>query len=79
MQKQSWQLEGLPVKGKYIDQFPYTGVVTLSRVKYGGRVQHTVKLDAPITVYGEVREYILADEREDFSVVVNYSDLAELA
>jgi len=44
MQKQSWQLEGCKVKGKYLDIFPYTGVVTLSRVKYGGHVQHTVKL-----------------------------------
>jgi hypothetical protein len=78
MQKQSWQLEGLPVKGKYLDLFPYTGVVTLSRVKYGGHVQHTVKLDAPITVYGSVRDYILADESDDFSVVVDYDDIAGL-
>ena len=78
MQKQSWQLEGCNVKGTYLDLFPSTGVVTLSRVKYGGRVQHTVRLDAPITVYGEVRSTILADEREDFSVVVDYSDMAVL-
>ena len=78
MQKQSWQLEGCNVKGKYLDLFPSTGVVTLSRVKYGGRVQHTVRLDAPITVYGEVRDTVLADEREDFSVVVDYADMAAL-
>jgi hypothetical protein len=35
-------------------------------------------LDAPITVYGEVRDTVLADEREDFSVVVNYADMAVL-
>ena len=74
MQKESWNLEGLPVKGKYLDLFPYTGVVTLSRVKYGGHVQHTVKLDTPITVFGSVRDYILADESDDFSV--DYSDMA---
>lgn len=74
MQKESWNLEGLPVKGKYLDLFPYTGVVTLSRVKYGGHVQHTVKLDAPITVFGSVRDYILADESDDFSVVVDYDE-----
>jgi len=78
MQKQSWQLEGLPVKGTYLNEFPYTGVVTLSRVKYGGSVQHTVKLDTPITVYGDEREYILADEGENFSVVGNYADMAVL-
>jgi len=78
MQKQFWQLEGCNVKGKYLDQYPYTGVVTSSRVKYGGKVQHTVKLDTPITVYGDVREVILADESEDFSVVVNYADMAAL-
>ena len=76
MQTQSWQLEGCKVKGKYLDQFPYTGVVTLSRVKYGGHIQHTVKLDAPITVFGSVRDYILADESDDFSVVVDYDNMA---
>jgi hypothetical protein len=70
MQRQSWQLEGSQVKGIYLGEFAYTGKVTLSRVKYGGRVQHTVQLDAPITVYGDVRDYVLVDESEDFSVVL---------
>lgn len=42
-----WVLEGKQVKGKYFG-IPFTGVVTESRVKYGGRVSHTVALDSPI-------------------------------
>jgi hypothetical protein len=77
MQKQPWNLEGIPVKGVYLDEFPYTGVVTESRVKYGGRVQHMVKLDVPISVYGQIRDVVLVDEQEDFSAVVDYSDMTD--
>jgi hypothetical protein len=39
--------------------FPFAGVVELSRVKYGGEVQYTVKVDEPFKVYGEVRDRVL--------------------
>ena len=60
----TWHKEGLVVSGKYLNQFPFSGVVTLSRVKYGGSVQHTIKLHTPIEVYGSMREIILVDELE---------------
>lgn len=35
-----WVLEGMRVRGTYLDEFPVTGTVTLSRVTYGGAVNH---------------------------------------
>jgi hypothetical protein len=34
----NWNLEGLNVWGMYLDMFPVSGRVELSRVKYGGGV-----------------------------------------
>ena len=44
-----WIKDGEQVAGKYFDQ-SFEGVVSESRVKYGGRVQYTVELDTPITL-----------------------------
>jgi hypothetical protein len=44
--------------------FPYTGTVESSRVKYGGEVQHTVIVDEPFKVYGDVRDRILVSITE---------------
>jgi hypothetical protein len=57
----NWDLEGLKVTGMYMGEFPVTGIVVLSRVKYGGGVQHTVVLDEPIQVYSAMRERVLLD------------------
>ena len=54
-----WNLEGKQINGLYMGLFPYVGKVVESRVKYGGAVQHTVVVDEPFKVYGEVRERIL--------------------
>lgn len=43
-----WDLEGLRIEAKYMGEYPVTGRVESSRVKYGGEVQHTVVLDKPI-------------------------------
>lgn len=59
-----WNLEGLKVSGSYLGRFPYTGVVESSRVKYGGSVQHTVRVDEPFAVYGQVRDRLLVDTNE---------------
>jgi hypothetical protein len=56
-----WDLTGERINGLYMGLFPFTGTVESSRVKYGGRVQHTVKVDEPFKVYGEVRERILVE------------------
>lgn len=56
-----WDLTGERINGLYMGLFPFTGTVESSRVKYGGAVQHTVKVDEPFKVYGEVRDRILVD------------------
>ena len=58
-----WNLEGQIVRGVYFN-VPVEGVVTLSRVKYGGEVQHTVDLFFPITMYGQERTTVLLDANE---------------
>lgn len=44
-----WNLEGMTVTGKYLDEIVVTGKVESSRVAYGGGVKHTVVLDEPVT------------------------------
>jgi len=58
-----WNLEGLTVRGYYFGH-QVEGVVILSRVKYGGSVQHTVDLFFPITIYGQERTSVLLDADE---------------
>ena len=57
----TWHLEGLTVKGRYLDSIPVEGKVTLSRVKYGGKVAHHVTLNKPIVVYGATRDTVILD------------------
>lgn len=64
----SWNLEGKRINGLYMGLFPYSGLVTESRVKYGGKVQHTVQVDEPFKVYGEVRSTVLV---EDFNRILD--------
>lgn len=56
-----WNLEGSRVSGSYMGEFPVTGRVELSRVKYGGGVAHHVVLDQPVTVYGAVRDRVILE------------------
>jgi len=58
-----WNLEGLIVRGEYFGT-KVEGVVTLSRVKFGGSVQHTVDLFFPITMFGQERTTVLLDANE---------------
>jgi hypothetical protein len=59
-----WNLEGLTVRGTYFG-LPVEGVVTESRVKYGGTVQHTVDLFYPITLFSTTeRTTVLLDANE---------------
>lgn len=57
----SWDLTGKRINGIYMGLFPYSGLVEDSRVKYGGKVQHTVVVDEPFKVYGQVRDRILVE------------------
>ncbi len=58
---QQWDYTGLRVTGKYMGEFAITGLVESSRVAYGGEINHTVVLDAPITVYGALRERVILE------------------
>jgi hypothetical protein len=58
-----WNLEGQTVRGYYFGH-QVEGVVILSRVKFGGSVQHTVDLFFPITMYGQERTTVLLDSNE---------------
>jgi len=58
-----WNLEGQTVRGAYFG-LPVEGIVTLSRVKFGGTVQHTVELFFPITMFGSERTTVLLDANE---------------
>ncbi len=58
-----WNLEGQIVRGVYFG-VPVEGVVTLSRVKFGGSVQHTLDLFFPITMFGQARTTVLLDADE---------------
>lgn len=61
----SWVLDGQQIQGQYFG-IPFSGTVTDSRVKYGGKVQYTVKLDTPIQLKwsSEDRSTILVDQDE---------------
>ena len=59
-----WDLTGDRVNGLYMGLYPYSGQVTLSRVKYGGEVQYTVQVDEPFVVFGSVRDVILVSITE---------------
>jgi len=59
-----WNLEKCRVTGNYMGIAPVAGMVTESRVKYGGSVCHTVELDTPITVFGAIRDRVILDNWE---------------
>lgn len=63
-----WNLEGMTITGKYMGDFPVTGKVRLSRVKYGGVVSHHVDLDTPIEVFGNMRDQVILNHYEIESV-----------
>ena len=61
----SWNIEGKHVIGNYMGA-RVRGVVQESRVKYGGKVQHTVVLDEPIALRWRTEpvERVLLDDEE---------------
>jgi hypothetical protein len=44
----NWNLEGSVIVAKYLGEVSIKGLVVESRVKYGGKVQHTVDLETPV-------------------------------
>ena len=59
----SWNKEGEQITALYQGQ-QVTGTVELSRVKYGGKVQHTLLLDKPVQLRWrtEPTDRLLIDE-----------------
>ena len=70
-----WNKDGSTITAEYLDSI-ITGIVTESRVKYGGKVQYTVKLAEPIFLRWRGTEPVstlLVDEDNvltDFGVIL---------
>ena len=64
----NWDLEGKTVSATYMGEFPITGKVRLSSVKYGGEVSHHIDLDTPIEIYGNIRESVILEHKHIESV-----------
>jgi len=67
----SWVLDGQKIKANYLGE-TVTGVVTDSRVKYGGKIQYTVNLDKPVQFRwrSEPTDRVLVDHDELISVSI---------
>lgn len=66
----SWNLEGQRVAGTYYGQ-TVTGTVEYSRVKYGGKVQHTVLLEKAIKLsWCSIPTYRILLDADEVTIVV---------
>jgi len=63
-----WNLENMIVSGQYMGEYPVTGKVTQSRVKYGGKISHHVELDTPLELFGELRNTVILEHKHIESV-----------
>ena len=70
-----WIRTGQKVSGKYLGKFDFTGIITDTRVKFGGDLQHTVKLDEVIQVFGETKDVLLIDEYSNIFVKFEPNEL----
>lgn len=73
-----WNKDGSTIKAEYVDGSLIVGVVTESRVKYGGKVQYTVQMDTPVMLrYRSEPTYtVLIDED---NVLADFGILPETA
>ena len=60
----TWDRTGQTIEFKYLELFPAKGTVAETRVMYGGDLKHTVELDDPIIVWGQIRTQVLVKESE---------------
>jgi hypothetical protein len=69
----TWILEGKRVRATYLVDMPLTGVVLESRVKYGGAVQHRIKLDVPLAMRWrtEPADILLVDDDKIMEVLLD--------
>jgi len=69
-----WNKDGSTIKARYLGEYELAGVVTESRVSYGGKVLYTVKCDEPLVLpfSDEAREVVIVNEEQvtaDFGVL----------
>ncbi len=66
-----WNLEGQRIRARYFGDQEVEGLVIESRVKYGGRVQHSVEFDQPIQFRWRAMKAVrvLIDHEEVIGVV----------
>jgi len=67
-----WNKDGSTIKALYLSEYMVTGVVTESRVRYGGEVSYHIDLIEPLYVFGSVREQVIVNEKQvlaDFGVI----------
>lgn len=67
-----WNKDGHTVKGLYLNEYPVTGVVKESRVKYGGEVSYWIDLDESFYLFHTLRDTVTLSENElthDFGIL----------
>ena len=69
-----WNKDGSTIRGRYLGEYDFTGVVTESRIAYGGKVLYTVSVDEPIALpfSSETRSVVIINENQlvaDFGVI----------
>jgi hypothetical protein len=69
-----WNKNGSTIRGQYLGEYEFTGIVQESRVSYGGKVLYTVIVDEPIALpfTSETRSVVIVNEDQitlDFGVV----------
>jgi hypothetical protein len=62
----SWIKDGVRVRARYLGSESVVGVVTESRVRYGGKVCYTVQLDQPTQFpwRSEPADVVIVDQAE---------------
>ena len=73
-----WNKEFHTVKAMYLSEYPVIGVVTETRIRYGGSIQHELKLKEPLwmpwsDVDDEPRTTVLVNDKQivhDFGIIV---------
>lgn len=62
----TWIREGQHVQATYLFDKVVTGTILESRVKYGGKIQHTLKLDQPLELRwrSEPADRLLIEEEQ---------------
>ena len=62
----SWIKDGIRVRARYLGSQSVVGVVTESRVRYGGKVCYTLQLNSPVMLpwRTEPTDVVIVDEQE---------------